>query len=262
MELLLENYSVFSERIVDIAKKFGLDTWNWFAIISSLIAVVSVVIAIKTLISQRATQRNTQPIMSKANLRILLGQKTLSILDSYLHLLTFQFFLYISDYRIKPSLHFWEQVKTDWADINEGLFFDHEQKYASIHHLREVLHEFNYSLRCFANTINTSDDKEYKELEIISIFNKVGLILNSIYDVLTTCLELNKEEVESFFNKNFIDVFETKYVLAFKHRYLKPDGKVVLHYFDDTDSSILMNDVYHYFAQIAFFFFRGSFRDR
>lgn len=70
-----------ANTLVEIASELGLDKWDWFAIIISsvslIIALVSVTIAVKTLSSQRKTEKNTQPIMNIEIQEFLLGQKLL-----------------------------------------------------------------------------------------------------------------------------------------------------------------------------------------
>lgn len=57
--LLKTNESWFHHQIVEFAEMYGLSTWDWVALIitsfSLIIAIISVIIATKTLISQKAT---------------------------------------------------------------------------------------------------------------------------------------------------------------------------------------------------------------
>ena len=147
--LLKTNESWFHHQIVEFAEKYGLSTWDWAALIitsfSLIIAIISVIIATKTLISQKATQKNTQPIMNIEIQQFLIGQKLLCILDSYIYLFALQYFLSKFSYKVKPSSHFWEITKLSLEDMDESLFYNDNNKFVSFHNLKEILKEFNSS---------------------------------------------------------------------------------------------------------------------
>ena len=258
MNLLLKtNESWFHHQIVEFAEKYGLNTWDWVALIitsiSLLIAIISVIIATKTLISQKATEKNTQPIMNVEIQQFLIGQKLLCILDSYIYLFALQYFLSKYNYQVKPSSHFWELTKLSLEDMDESLFYNDNKKFVSFHKLREIFKEFNSSFDGLKEMLTDQKaSKQEKDLELYHIYNEIGRIMGSTKDTLSTCFDYSGDQINNFLRDNFISVFETRYYKKYKDKFCPPETNLSLPYLKNSESSVSQNKLYRHFSGLVF----------
>jgi hypothetical protein len=255
--LLKTNESWLHQQVVDFAERYGLNTWDWVALIvtflSLLIAIISLVIATKTLISQKATQRNTQPIMTLEIQKFLLGQKLLCVLDSYIFLFALQFFLTIKDYKAKTSSHFWQITKIPLSDIDESLFYNDNEKFVVFHHLISVLKSFNSNIDSLREIFNSSDNKkDEKGFELVNIYESIGQIISAYNDTLSTCFNQDEDQIKSFLNDNFLSVFETRYYKIYKEKFIPANLQLVLPYIEDSESDALQRPLYNMFSDSVF----------
>lgn len=255
--LLKTNESWFHHQIVEFAEMYGLSTWDWVALIitsfSLIIAIISVIIATKTLISQKATQKNTQPIMNIEIQQFLIGQKLLCILDSYIYLFALQYFLSKFNYKVKPSSHFWELTKLSLEDMDESLFYNDNNKFVSFHNFKEILKEFNSSFYGLKEILlDKKASKKEKDLELYHIYNEIGRIMGSTKDTLSTCFDYSGEQINNFLRDNFISVFETRYYKIHKEKFCPPETKLSLPYIEKSESSVSQNKLYRHFSDLVF----------
>lgn len=251
------NESWLHRQVVDFALRYGLNTWDWVALIitsfSLMIAIISVVIATKTLKSQKETQKNTQPIMNLVNQEFLIGQKLLCILDSYIYLFALQFFLTKHDYKVKPSSHFWQITEISLDDLNESLFYNENEKFIEFNWLKTVIKEFNTNIMGLKEILsNSKAKKEEKDLELLHIFDNIGMIMSAYYDTLEICFNQDTEQAKKFIEKNFMFVDEARYFKIYKEKFAKPEIMTI-----PTVNKISLSDnkqqqLYERFAEIAF----------
>ena len=255
--LAVENESWLHQQVVEFAEKYGLSTWDWVALIitslSLIIAIVSVVIATKTLRSQEETQKNTQPVMNIENQEFLIGQKLLCILDSYIYMFALQYFLTKNDYKVKPSSHFWHLTEIALGDLNESLFYNENNKFVAFHRLREVIEEFNTNLLGLKEILsNAKAQKEEKDLEIVHIYSNIGQIMSACYDTLEICFQKDTEQIKTFLETNFISVFETRYYGRYKDKFCSQEEVLILPQIENSESAIKQGELYKKFAEMAF----------
>lgn len=258
MNLLLKtNKSWLQQQVIDFAEKYGLSTWDWVALIitslSLIIAIISVVIATKTLRSQKETQKNTQPIMNITNQEFLIGQKLLCILDSYIYLFSLQFFLTENDYKVKPSSHFWQLTTIPLDDMNEGLFYNDNSKFIAFNWLKTVMKDFNTNISGLRDILSNGDaSKDDKDLELVHIYNNIGMIMSAYCDTLKVCFNKDEQQTKQFIENYFMFVDEARYYKIYKEKFAKPDILTI-----PTSQNISMTDkkqkqLYERFVEIAF----------
>lgn len=251
------NQSWFHNQIIEFAERFGLSTWDWIALIitslSLFIAVISLIIATKTLRSQKATQKNTQPIMNVSTLEFLVEQKLLCVLDAYIFLLSLQYLLSKNNYSVKPSSHFWQFTNIPLKELDESLFYFDNSKYVAFHHLRTVLEDFNVNILGLKEILSsTIAKKEDKELELSNIYDSISLIMGTFYDSQKICFDKKDEDIETFINDYFINVKETRYNKIFREKYLSPQVELEQYPMFTSDSSLSQRPLYEGIAELAF----------
>lgn len=246
--------SWFHQQIIEIAEEYALSTWDWIAlliaVISLIIAFISVIVATKTLISQKETQKNTQPVMTIEIQEFLIGQKLLGLLDSYIFLFALQFFLIKYNYRIKPSSHFWERIKVSLDDMEESLFYRDSTKYIAFNHLKSVLKDFNSNILGLQIVLNNkTTSKDEKDMEIGHLYANVGTIISAYNDVLKICFNRSNEQIKKFFEKYFLFVHETKYYKTYKEAFCSEDDNLVRLYLKNSECYTSLEIFYKEFTE-------------
>lgn len=261
-----ENYqNDIANTLVEIASELGLDKWDWFAIIISsvslIIALISVTIAVKTLSSQRKTEKNTQPIMNVEIQEFLLGQKLLYLLDSYVFLFALHFMLEKTKYKTKPSPHFWDYVEINIEDLNESLFYNDNIKFICFHELVTAFQQFSSDMRNLRKVLEDPEcPQEYKSIEIIHIYEDIGMIMSAYCKTLDNSFGMDKAKMSKFLNDNFFNVFYTRNYNIYKSKHYNPScqNDIALPYLENAESENFLNIFIEPFILQAIYSFHGQ----
>lgn len=254
-----------ANTIVEIASGLGLDKWDWFAIIISsvslIIALVSVTIAVKTLSSQRKTEKNTQPIMNIEIQEFLLGQKLLYLLDSYVFLFALHFMLEKTKYKTKPSPHFWDYVEINIKDLNESLFYNDNVKFVCFHELVTAFQQFSSDMHNLRKVLEDPEcPQKYKSIEIKHLYDDVGMIMSAYSKTLNNSFGMDKTKMSIFLNDNFFNVFCTRNYSIYKSKHFNPNFKdeIALPYVENSESEKFLNAFIEPFLLQATYSFSGQ----
>ena len=159
----------FSDYIIDLATNYGLGTWDWIALIISIVslsvALFSFFIARSTLFSQKRTEKNTQPLMNEDVQLFLVGQKLLSLLDSYVFFFALHYLLDKTHYHTYPSPHFWNYVNIKTHDLNESLFYNSQEKFVPFHNLIEAHEVYSHDVESIKNLVENSKSKHHEIID-------------------------------------------------------------------------------------------------
>lgn len=247
----------FGDTIIDFGKQYGFNIWDWSAVLISFcsvqIAVVSLIVATKTLKSQRKTEKNTLPIINKSVQLSLLAQSLRGLFDSYSILFAFDYILYITEYKAKPSYHFWQHALLDESTIHESLFFSSSQKYEPIHQLKLAISEFNQSVISFKTVLNSSSES-MKKMELNHLYDEIGYFISLYHAVLKETFQMKEENIIDFFDKNFFqDKRGGKFAKRFRSKYMATadTNSVLLPAIENSLSSQYLNDKFELFYEHA-----------
>lgn len=154
----------FYYKISEFAKNHALNDWDWLALIISIVALViasiTLIVAIKTLHSQQATQDNTAPIITmKVQKKLWLYLiKQLYYKLQYLHVLQIQ--LQRCNYKKKPEESFIQSFCIiPESYIHEELFYDDDDNYGDVNWLKKHIMEYNMYFRSATSHLNQRNIK-------------------------------------------------------------------------------------------------------
>ena len=182
--LAIENESWIHRQVVEFAEKYGLSTWDWVALIitilSFLIAVLSLIIATKTLSSQKQTQKNTTPIMSLAIQETLLMEVIVNAYNTIVELYSLHILMSRNGYKLYPEESLLQSFCLPSDYIHEELFYSDENKYGRIHQLKSVMENYNRYVKSIANHLYE------RGLEGNEVERMFALLNNTCSDTIST----------------------------------------------------------------------------
>ena len=173
---------------------------------TTIIAFISLVVAVLTFCSQKKTQENTTPAV---NMDI---QKTLwlSMIKQFYYKMQYLYALRIlleeCDYKKKPEERCLLNLCIRPDDyIHEELFYAEEYKnyYSNVHWIKKHLEDFNIQINIIVNRLNNENIKS----------EKVDYIFSFLDDICLSCLEYyqkifkieSKEKLKDTLNKELFD---------------------------------------------------------
>lgn len=253
----------FSDYIIDLANTYGLGTWDWIALIISIVslsvALFSFIIARRTLFSQKRTEKNTQPLMNEDVQLFLIGQKLLSLLDSYVFFFALHYLLDKTNYHTYPSSHFWNYVNIKTDDLNESLFYNSQEKFVPFHSLIEVHNVYSNDVKSLKNLVENPNSKHDEIIaEIVHLYNDIGLIISEYSEVLRVCFNLDVQKREEFFSKYFFTTDDTKYFNQWCNKHNCERENVKRLYLAGTDSEQFLTPFLNQFTKNAVEAFHGE----
>lgn len=134
------------KEFISTVQSFGLDTWDWVAIIiaflSFVTAVISVVYAFKTLRSQRETEKNTMKITEEGQFELLIDY----IRHFYANLIVVLAVYKKLDERYAthyPSEEHFRKLIVDLELLHPEAFVHSQHRYNAIHNLYILIRNFN-----------------------------------------------------------------------------------------------------------------------
>lgn len=246
----------FSDYIIDLATNYGLGTWDWIALIISIVslsvALFSFFIARSTLFSQKRTEKNTQPLMNEDVQLFLVGQKLLSLLDSYVFFFALHYLLDKTHYHTYPSPHFWNYVNIKTHDLNESLFYNSQEKFVPFHNLIEAHEVYSHDVESIKNLVENSKSKHHEIIdEIVHLYNDIGLIISEYSEVLRVCFNLDDQKREEFFANHFFTTNDTKYFNQWCNKKNYEQGNVVRHYWEGSEAEQFLTPFINQFTNNA-----------
>ena len=180
--------------VEDFAKYLSLNVWDWIAVsiavFSLLVAVMSFLIAKKTLASQKQTEKNTMPVINLTIQEFLLTQLVVKLLDAYIKLTALWNIVVVKDYAYYPSEHIMLKLKIDNSIIHPELFYNNPDYYKVVEGFLEMINNFNINLDVLSQHI-TSENIENNMISnefysLISANNRIaekwGKIMSIIFN--------------------------------------------------------------------------------
>lgn len=191
--LAVENESWLHRQVVDIAEKYGLSTWDWVALIitilSLLIALLSLVIATKTLSSQKQTQKNTTPIMSLTIQETLLMEVIVYAYNTMVKIYSLHVLMSRKNYRLYPEESLLQSFCLPIDYIHEELFYTDENKFGKIHQLKNVMEDYNRYVKSLSGHLYE------RGLESNEIERMYALLNNACSDTIATIQYIYDNEI-------------------------------------------------------------------
>jgi len=236
---------LFPDKIKTLADNFGFSSWDWAAVLISLFSLIfgmaSLLVAIRTLKSQRRTEGNTTPILNFHIQLFLVNKKLKEAYESYVNLLVLQIALEAinvrgENYRVKPTSQFWDIIKLDEKELHEHLFYDDFTKYYHFHTLVNFIHLYNEDIELLKSVVNDANiSKSIKastlKKAIENLFPIIQLWKNCVYK----CFNLSNIEITSILNENIVNCSDLSIERIFKIRNI-PTGSnmtVIKSYMDE-----------------------------
>lgn len=244
------------ESIIDFGKQYGFNVWDWSAVIISLcsgiIAILSLIVTVKTLRSQKKTEQNTLPSINRDVQISLLAQNLSDLYDSYALIFALDYLLQSTDYCITPSSHFWELVKLNSSDVHEYLFYGSESQFRPIHKLKSAIDDFNNSLNSLESCLGSKNNAA-KKMEITHIYDEVGYFIYLFECVLRDTFSFTPPEISTFLCNHFYARKFGKFTLRFAAKYQHSNDMTSISLPSITNSmaATLLNDKYENFFELS-----------
>lgn len=189
------------EDIIRFATENGLDRWDWIAItITSatfIISCISLIIASKTLISQKKTEKNTMPIVNIGVQKSLILQLIGQLLKTNYFILTLQYQMEKMNNSVFPSYHFWDFVPKTNKYLFDNLFYNDLDKFKIITNLQNDLTSFNQSISNLRYAVENDSTDLVREFNRFHIGNRK--VFMSVINVLRKCLDMSDAEIRILF---------------------------------------------------------------
>lgn len=227
---------MITRLIYNFAKQYKLDTWDWVAVTiafcSFCIAVTALIIAVKTLKSQRQTEKNTMPIITLQIQEFLLKEFVFKLLDGQIRVGALWHLLSAKHYSFYPSEQLLEKVKIPMDIFHIELFYNNAVYYHCLNGLVDITSEYNTNISVLNNhlknpsisndIINQEFDNIVRQNEkIADIWKKVMTIvynyhsqqLSSVFDEILNGVEIEENYSYSYYNEEdevYLGFFENK----------------------------------------------------
>lgn len=163
--------------VVNFATKYGLDTWDYFTLLTFIISLIALVVASKTLRSQKRTQKNTTPLMSSEIQEELLMEILSYAYRNIIQIYSLCILLLRNDFKDVPEESLIRGLSLPIDYIHEELFYSDGNKFYRINSLKNQIENYNLYVA------SVSDHLYENGLSYENINRMYGL-LN------TTCAEL------------------------------------------------------------------------
>jgi hypothetical protein len=241
--------------IEHFAKSAGLNIWDWFAAIiafvSLLVAALSLIIAVKTLKSQRKTQKNTTPVINIEIQKMLWKKLIIKLYINLMKMYSLSLQLEKENYGKKPEEYYIKGFCIEPDEyIHEELFYSDELRFKSAHRVKDNIEHYNLFFTHFAAYINghpiSADitNRMFAQINFmlsdalsgyLSAFREVNIVLNGherfakedldgdIYEDLAQNYKTNIEDIIN----NLLDTVKDKNLeLTPQEMYVKEDAFV------------------------------------
>jgi hypothetical protein len=235
--------------VKEIAEYLSLTVWDWLAVTVALcslfIAILSFIIAKKTLMSQRQTEQNTMPIITLKIQEQLLNDLILRLLDGHIRMTALWYLLNEKKYAQYASEYILAEVKIPQEIIHVDLFYKDQDRYRAVQGLLDMVCNYNYRIEVLNSHLKDqtiSSELLYNEFfnliklndRIAETWDKIMTILYN-YDIRmkstifeSLLKEVNKEELneaksryykeDEIYTRFFADSTQKQYIISFMER--------------------------------------------
>ena len=192
--------------IKEIAEYLELNIWDWMAVLIALlsfcIACLSLYYAIKTLKSQRQTEKNTLPIINLEIQRFQLCDLIRKLLDGHMRLTALWHMLNSHAFKVYPTERILRLIKIPQDTVHIELFYDNYVYYRCMQGLIDMLEDYNTSVDILESHLKDSRvDSDFLYNEFFHITNKNDSLADAWNKIMTIVYEYNEEEKSSLFNE-------------------------------------------------------------
>ena len=211
------------EFIKEIATRFYLKDWDWIAVsiafFSLIVAFISIMIAMRTLKSQRQTEKNTMPIINMKIQEFLLNELFLKLFDGQLMITALWYLLNDKKYELYPSEQILEKIKMPVTHIHSELFYKNYKSYRTIAGLVDMVNEYNIAITTLNNHLHDNAiNKEILYREFSNLTHINDRIANILSKILSLLFNYDTSKISRIFvpfidniSQNDVDNLELKY---------------------------------------------------
>lgn len=207
--------SIFPDTVKSIAENYGLSSWDWSAILISilslLLAIFSLFVALRTLKSQRKTELNTLPIINDEVQLLLVNNILNKAYESFIHLLVLQISLEGIktngvNYSVKPTGQFWKIIKIDEKELHEHLFYNNISQFTIFHNLVDFINVYNSDIDMLKDVLeDTKSNSTLKKSVLKKTIENLFPIIRLWYDCAIICFHLNNSHISEIISKYVIE---------------------------------------------------------
>lgn len=176
-----------------------LDKWDWIALI---VAISSLAFAGSTWHSQYQTERNTMRITPESQKDLLIDY----VRHFYANLIIICALEARMDKRYDlyyPSEEHLLKLRVDVDSLHPAAFFNHSEKYKSIHRLKFLMRNFNMELEVIARHLSDKNVHEAaKERDFATLRFKMALLSNSVAKTVKELFGETDEEIAEQIRKH------------------------------------------------------------
>lgn len=193
--------------IEQIAQKYGLDTWDWIALSITLttlvVSSVSLVVACKTLKSQKQTEKNTYPDINP-NIQLSLVQPFISgFLSSAYHLFALYYILNKTNFKTRPSHQIWNLFVNPKDYLFERVFYSDINNFQRFKSFIGYCEDFNKDIDCLKKLFDEEAAEEEIKTEFMFLFHSIILISDQSLQLLRNSFSLTESQLIFFFKGSF-----------------------------------------------------------
>ena len=135
--------------IKEFAEYLSLTVWDWVAVFVALcslgVACASLVIAKRTLSSQRQTEKNTLPVININTQEVLLNKLLFDLLDTATSVKSMQLFFQDGN-KLNCANRFIQGLTVDNSLIHLELYFNNPKMYLEMNRMDKAIKDFNLLL--------------------------------------------------------------------------------------------------------------------
>lgn len=226
---------MIKQLIDDLANQYSLDKWDWVAVsiafCSFCIAVTALVVAVKTLKSQRQTEKNTMPIITLQIQEFLLKEFVFKLLDGQIRVGALWHLLSAKNYSFYPSEQLLEKVKIPMDIFHIELFYNNADLYHCLNGLVDMTSEYNTNIGVLNNHLkNPSISSDIINQEFDTIVRQNEKIADTWKKVMTIVYGYNNHQLSSVFDNilNSVEIEDN-----YSYSYYDEEDEVYLNFCDN-----------------------------
>lgn len=201
--------------IEEFAKSLSLTIWDWMAVLvallSFLVASFSLIVAFKTLKSQRQTEINTLPVINLEIQEFLLCQLALALLDSHIRTTASWKLTNEKKYLFYLSEKILYQLKLPADLIHVELFYNNYEHYKTIQGLVNMINNYNQSIDVLIEHLrNKKIDTDVIYFEFLYQLKNNDLLVSTWSKVMTILFGYDDEMKSHLFEGFIIEIPNTE----------------------------------------------------
>ena len=207
--------NIFPDSVKNFAESFGLSSWDWSAILISILsfalAIWSLCVARRTLKSQRKTEKNTTPAINRDVQLFLLNNKIKEAYESFIHLLLLKVSLEGVNvdginYKVKPTSQFWNVVRLNVDELHEHLFYNNVEQFSNFHTLVDFIKFYNEDIKVLEEFVNNPNiNASYKRAILKKSIENLFPIIQLWYNCAKICFNLSDLMITQILHDGLVD---------------------------------------------------------